>query len=444
LKASSDLTQTGRADVLHYLCCAAFTPLGSLGYELPVTDHSSEFDFVEGDSGGPLAQLRAHLATGDVDAAVVLYEESGAALRDGLIEEAKSGSVELKKAISLMLVRARDFAGAGLVFELARLENEAAKSYEQAGNWAAAGACYVRSGELLKAAACFERSGKPARALELYESAGVKEQVAQCLARQRRFAEAAAIYRELGNGHAEVEAIRAAVQGRQGGLGAVRRYAELMVQYGHARKAAELLTDTVRTIAEARRDGRLLELLAQALELTNKPESAAKVRNKIALLSAPGLVSAPVAAGSRSSADGYGFLKALPMFAELSLPDMKELYRSCSELRFSAGQHLIEIGQPGRGLFVIIDGQVEIYDGPDVGARLLNTQGPGSHVGEISVVRDSPTSARVTARTEVKTFFISREAFADYLFNNAAAALCIYRLFTQNLADRVRVLSAAH
>ena len=37
----------------------------------------------------------------------------------------------------------------------------------------------------------------------------------------------------------------------------------------------------------------------------------------------------------------------------------------------------------------------------------------------------------------------TREAFEKYLYSNPAAALCIYRLFTLNLAERVRVLSAA-
>jgi len=49
----------------------------------------------------------------------------------------------------------------------------------------------------------------------------------------------------------------------------------------------------------------------------------------------------------------------------------------------------------------------------------------------------------VTARTPVKALFVARDAFEKYLYSNPAAALCIYRLFTLNLAERVRVLSAA-
>jgi CRP-like cAMP-binding protein len=140
--------------------------------------------------------------------------------------------------------------------------------------------------------------------------------------------------------------------------------------------------------------------------------------------------------------DAYGFLKALPMFADLSLEDMRSLFRVCSQHGFGPGMDLIEPGQPGRGLFVIVDGQVEVFGGSGPDARLLNTLGVGGYVGEISLLLDGPTSARVTARTPVKALFISREAFKQYVFNTPTAAMRIYRLFSSNLAERVRTLSA--
>ena len=78
----------------------------------------------------------------------------------------------------------------------------------------------------------------------------------------------------------------------------------------------------------------------------------------------------------------------------------------------------------------------------DSGGRFVPVGGP-RHVGESSLVRDSPTSARVMARTAVRALFIARDAFQKYLYGNPQAALAIYRLFTLNLAERVRVLSAA-
>jgi len=417
-----------------------------------VAEYSSDFDFVEDASGGkfvpvggPLQQLRRLLARADITGAVSVYEESGGAARQGLLDEAAIASFETKKSIALMFRRARDFAAAGKVYEHAKLEHDAAGNYEQAGDFLAAGNAFRRGGELLKAAACLERGGKATEAIALYRSAQANEALAECLARQKRFDEAAAIFRTVGNAHAEVEVLRAAIESKQGGSTAARRLAELMVQYGHPQRAAQLLLDTARSVPEGKQDPGLLIELAQMLDLCGNGTAAEKVRQKIVGLVAKPVLRPQQTVGPAKNAgpDGYGFLKALPMFAELTMGDMKALYRSCTEATFKPGDDLIQIGLPGAGLFVIVDGLVEVYGGPDASSRLLNTMGAGAYVGEISLVRDEPTSARVTARTAVKALFVSRNSFAEYVYNNTAAALCIYRLFTLNLAERVRALSAA-
>lgn len=422
----------------------------------------SDFDFIDDDAGGkfvavggPLGQLRQLLARGDIDAAVSLYEESAGAARTGLIEEADVASFDTKKSIATMFKRARDFNAAARVYELARLDMDAAANYEQAGDFMSAGLAFKRGGELLRAAACLERGGKANEAIELYRKAGSNEALAECFARQKRFEEAAALFRALGNAHAEVEVLRSAIEARQGGTNLPRRLAELMVQYGHPQRAVQLLMETARAMPKGKEDLALLTELAQMLELTGNTGAAEKVRQKLAQLvnaseptqshtPAPPPVLTPAPSAPRNAGpDGYGFLKALPMFAELTLSDMKALYRICSEATFQPGQNVIQIGLPGAGLFVIVDGMVEVFGGPDASSRLLNTMGAGAYVGEISLIRDEPTSARVTARTAVKALFISRNAFSDYLYNNTSAALCIFRLFTFNLAERVRALSAA-
>ena len=67
--------------------------------------------------------------------------------------------------------------------------------------------------------------------------------------------------------------------------------------------------------------------------------------------------------------------------------------------------------------------------------------GKGAHLGEISLLSNSLTSARVTASTLVRGLRISREDFERYLETHQQAALRIYRLFSESLAQRVRELS---
>jgi tetratricopeptide (TPR) repeat protein len=415
-------------------------------------NNTADFDFIDDEHGGrfvpvggPIVTLRQLVVKGDVEGAVKLYEESGGMAREELIEEATTASFETRKTIALVFRRARDFSAAGRVYANGKLEADAAACFEQAQDHANAAASWARIGEVVKAAACYERAGKFDAALELYRQAGAHEAVAECLARAQRFSEAAQAFRALKNAHAEVEVLRAGLRHDPSAAPLAIRLAELMLKHGKKDDAAALMMETARKAPASKDDPALLQMLAAALDATQNRAAADKVRARLKTLPASEapIIEATVEVQPEPGADAYGFLKALPMFADLSLADMKALYRICALVTFAPGKHLIETGQAGKGLFVIVDGQVEVFGGPDAGSRLLNTLGVGGYVGEISLVQDGPTSARVTARTPVKALFISRNAFNQYLYSSPQAALTIYKLFTLNLAERVRSLSAA-
>ncbi len=412
----------------------------------------ADFDFIDDEqggrfvtTGGPLAELRDLIAKGELDNAAQHYEETGAVARDGLLDEAASASFETRRAIAHLFRKARDFAAAARVYQSAKLETEAAAAFEQAFDFAAAAGCWERSGDLLKAAAAHERAGSTDRALELYRRGGAPERAAEALARGHRHLEAAKEFRRLDNTHAEVEVLSAGLTADPTNVEIAARLAELMLLHRHATRAAQLLMETTRRAPAAKDDVRFLTVLAAALEASGNAPAAAKVRARLQQL--PKEDEPPVITGTPLSeapgADAYAFLKALPMFADLERSDMKALYRVCTLASYEPGQHLIEVGQPGQGLFLIVEGQVEVFAGAGPQARLLNTLGVGGYVGEISLVQDGPTSARVTARSKVKVLFISRDAFHQYVYRTPMAALRIYQLFAHTLAERVRVLSAA-
>ncbi len=410
-----------------------------------------EFEFLDdgGDGqlvpvGGSIAQLRSLLAKGDLDTAVKLYEETAGSVRQALLDEVVTASFELKKNIAQVFRRARDFAAAGHIYEALKMDAEAAPCFEQAGDALRSAEAWRRCGELTKAAFAFDRAGRVDDAIALYGQTGAREQLAECLVRAGRFEQAADVYRALGNVHGEVESLRSAAAAAPGAVKPNVRLAELLSGYGHSEKAIQLLMNCARS--GAKDDPTLLGALAGLLEATNNPQAAAKVRARIPSSAPATPRPAPVLQTVQPLAlgvDAYGFLKALPFFAELSMEDMRAVFRICVHHSFKAGTHLIEPGEPGRGLYIIIEGQVEVFDGSGKDARLLNTLGAGSSVGEISLLLDGPTSARVTARTNARALFIGREAFRQFMANTPSAALRIYRLFSTNLAERVRTLSAA-
>jgi hypothetical protein len=217
---------------------------------------------------------------------------------------------------------------------------------------------------------------------------------------------------------------------------------KLMDEDGHPQRALALLVDTLRSSDEARADPALLAEQARLLRRLGREADADAVLAKLpgaAPTSTQAPAVQPVAAAP--SVNGYGFLKAIPIFSELSLDDMKDLYRVAQQVMIPAGATVLEKGALASGLFVLLDGTVDVFSGPEADARQLNSLGPGAHLGEISLVSDGPTSAQVRARTPVRALRITRAGFQHYLDTHEAAALRIYRLFTQNLAARVRALS---
>ncbi|MEW5855119.1 MAG: cyclic nucleotide-binding domain-containing protein [Myxococcota bacterium] len=137
--------------------------------------------------------------------------------------------------------------------------------------------------------------------------------------------------------------------------------------------------------------------------------------------------------------DAYAQLKAIPIFGELNITDMKDLHRICQDVVHQPNQVVIEQGVRGLGLFVILAGQVQVQRVDPSGATTpLATLGAGTYLGEMSLIDDAPTSARVVALTPLRSLFISRERFDHFTYSHETAALRIHRLFNKTLAERLR------
>ena len=65
----------------------------------------------------------------------------------------------------------------------------------------------------------------------------------------------------------------------------------------------------------------------------------------------------------------------------------------------------------------------------------------GEHFGEMSLVEDAKTSARVSAGSDVVCLVVPREDFQNLINSDYKIAAKIYKAFTQTLCDRLRQTS---
>ena len=104
-------------------------------------------------------------------------------------------------------------------------------------------------------------------------------------------------------------------------------------------------------------------------------------------------------------------LRAVPLFAGLSDRDLRHVLESGKEVRFEAGQAVVEEDRSGVGFHLIVEGTAAV----SAHGTGLTTAGPGQYFGEISLIDGHPRSATVTARTDLVTFSIPGWSFHELL-----------------------------
>jgi len=420
---------------------------------MPLGQGMTEFEFVDDAAGGQLvmgesignvtSDLLKACAGSDLDAAVRLFEDHGADLADELVSKLASAPLPVRENAAKVFVRARDFGRAARVLVGCKRWPEAARCFEQVGDFISAGKCLQAAGDLEHAAAAYDRAGQVDVALKLYEKANAREAMADCLARHGRLLEAADLYEQQGNARGQVEALRNVRADDPGKPAAARRLATLLDRYDRASEATQHLVETARLCPAARNDSALFQQLVALFEKQGMEAQAKKAREHLVVLGSeveiPLITATPLPADDYPPRSAYEILKSIPIFAELSAVDMKDLYRIAEERRFTAGCTVVEADAEAPGLLVLVEGEAEVLTGGD--ARRLNELKPGSYLGEISLLQKGRTSARVVARTPIRALAISREQFEHYAYAHHDAALRIWRLFAVNLAERVRALS---
>jgi CRP-like cAMP-binding protein len=99
-----------------------------------------------------------------------------------------------------------------------------------------------------------------------------------------------------------------------------------------------------------------------------------------------------------------------PLFRPFSRMQQRDLLRRFTSHDVAPGTVVIHEGEPGRGLFVVLSGELDVSrrsaDGHTV---LLGNLLTGDVFGEIAVLRNAPTTATVVAARQATVLFLARE-----------------------------------
>jgi predicted component of type VI protein secretion system len=127
------------------------------------------------------------------------------------------------------------------------------------------------------------------------------------------------------------------------------------------------------------------------------------------------------AAADRRSVRLMDVISKIPFFAPLQETEREELAEDASMHVFSAGEAILREGDPGRSVFIILDGRVKVFTRDDKGNELpLATLGVGQFFGEMSLVSGEPRSSSVAALELSVVVELSYASMAKVIEQNLA------------------------
>jgi len=124
-------------------------------------------------------------------------------------------------------------------------------------------------------------------------------------------------------------------------------------------------------------------------------------------------------------------LRAIPLFEGMSDAGLERVSRSAGEMTSQAGQVLALEGDPGSGMFVILDGTVSVeWRGGSV------ELGPGDFFGELTLLSPGGTrTARVRASSHVTCLAIPRDEAIALVESEPTVALAMLKEIARRFAS---------
>jgi tetratricopeptide (TPR) repeat protein len=419
-----------------------------------------------------------------VDDAARLYGNCQEDLGYGVLA-AVAGDPEVERRAARMFEVARDFAKAGQVFENLEAWGDAGRMYERADDQTMAAEMYVRAGDRLRAAEAFERNSNWHQAAELYLAVEAWDKAAVNFERSVNHFVAGKLYFRMKRMDKSLQLLQKVQKSEAEYFEACKLIGEILATHGHLDLAIRKYLEVCQAAELGQATAPVFYNLARCLEQRGNLPQARSIYQRLATwdfnfmdvaarqkalaerlaaapAGAPAAPPLPSTAGPApampiaSSPDapraqpkgratqfvammgGFDFLKSTPLFRDLSLDEMKAVYQACETRTFKAGEVLVEQDKPGEALWVLRKGTARVSRRAGEREEALARMGPGSPAGEMSLVDDAPTSARVVAEVDGEAFVITRERFQKLLSLNDKMGVKLLRFFVQTMARRLR------
>lgn len=131
------------------------------------------------------------------------------------------------------------------------------------------------------------------------------------------------------------------------------------------------------------------------------------------------------------------FLRNVPLFAEFETAELEDLSKLLRSASYNAGTIFLEEGAINRGLHIVRSGKVQVARTVDEDEVILGDLVQGQTFGEMSILEDGFTSARLKVTEDSEVLTISINNLGAYLGEHPLAAAKFWRAMAIDLRRRL-------
>ena len=119
----------------------------------------------------------------------------------------------------------------------------------------------------------------------------------------------------------------------------------------------------------------------------------------------------------KTDEDIFKTLKNVPIFSDLSKKELNEIEKIIHRREFNRGEPIFRMGDPGLGMYIIINGSVKIVEEDDKGkSNTLAVLKDGAFFGDLALLDEAPRSASAIADDTCNILGFFRPDFLDLLY----------------------------
>jgi len=135
----------------------------------------------------------------------------------------------------------------------------------------------------------------------------------------------------------------------------------------------------------------------------------------------------------------FALLKQVPIFSDLTARELVEIEKIVHRRKYKKGELIICKGDPGLGMYIVVEGSVEIVDeDKKAGQRRLASLTKGSFFGDLALLDESPRSASATASEDSEIIGFFRPEFLDLISRKPKLGLKVVLALARVVGERLR------